>query len=55
METKVIGGETTRIEHRNDERVYVMLNLEGPGRPESLELTWGQWQSLKVFCFGLSF
>lgn len=39
METKVIGGETTRIEHRNDERVYVMLNLEGPGRPESLELT----------------
>lgn len=42
VETKVMAGETTRTEHRDDERVYVMLNLEGPGGPESLELTWGQ-------------
>lgn len=55
VETNVMAGETTRTEHRNDERVYIMLNLEGPGRPESLELTWGQWQSLRVFCFSLSF
>lgn len=40
---KAMFGETIGSEHGKVRR------------PESPELTWGQWQSLKVFCFILSF
>lgn len=37
--TKAMAGETTGTEHRKVGRIYVILGLEGPARPESLELT----------------
>lgn len=37
--TKAMAGQTTRTEHRKVGRVHIMLGLEGPDRPESLEPT----------------
>ena len=48
-----MANETTGTEPRKVRRVH---NILGPkGKPESLELPWGQWQSSNMLCSVLSF
>lgn len=49
--TKALAGETTGTVYRKVGKAHITLGLEGPDRPDRLQLTWQQWQSSRMTYF----